>query len=70
MLIKNPEVEFAGYSVPHPSEHKINLRIQTHSTPCLSVLYRALDDITDVCDHVIDQIDMAEEQFKNKGDVN
>ena len=60
MLIKNPAVEFAGYSVPHPSENKINLRIQTYSTPCLSALYRALDDITDVCDHVLEQIGKAE----------
>ena len=63
MLIKNPAVEFAGYSVPHPSENKINLRIQTYNTPCLSALYRALDDITDVCDHVLEQIDEAEKKF-------
>ena len=37
--MKNPKVEFAGYSVPHPSEHKINLRIQTYDTPCLQVLH-------------------------------
>ena len=32
----SPDVTFCGYSVPHPSEHKINLRIQTngmHHTP-------------------------------------
>ncbi|CEL57983.1 DNA-directed RNA polymerases I and III subunit RPAC2 OS=Schizosaccharomyces pombe (strain 972 / ATCC 24843) GN=rpc19 PE=2 SV=1 [Rhizoctonia solani AG-1 IB] len=28
MLMKNPKVEFCGYSVPHPSENKIHLRIQ------------------------------------------
>ena len=25
----SPDVEFCGYSIPHPSENKINFRIQT-----------------------------------------
>uniref|UniRef100_W5NCS9 DNA-directed RNA polymerases I and III subunit RPAC2 n=1 Tax=Lepisosteus oculatus TaxID=7918 RepID=W5NCS9_LEPOC len=29
MVMKNPEVEFCGYSITHPSESKINFRIQT-----------------------------------------
>lgn len=29
LLIRNPEVEFAGYSVPHPTSVEMNLRIQT-----------------------------------------
>ncbi|MGH0186230.1 UNVERIFIED_CONTAM: hypothetical protein FKN15_021112 [Acipenser sinensis] len=29
MIMKNPEVEFCGYSNTHPSETKINFRIQT-----------------------------------------
>ena len=62
--MKNPEVEFAGYSVPHPSENKINLRIQTYQTPCLSTLYQALDDVTDVCDHVLEEIGNAEKRFQ------
>lgn len=28
-LIKNPEVEFCGYSITHPSENEMNLRLQT-----------------------------------------
>lgn len=26
---RSPDVEFCGYSIPHPSEAKMNLRIQT-----------------------------------------
>ncbi|RMX80790.1 hypothetical protein D0867_16352, partial [Hortaea werneckii] len=29
MIMKNPDVEFCGYSIPHPSETVMNLRIQT-----------------------------------------
>lgn len=28
----SPDVEFCGYSIPHPSEAKMNLRIQTWGT--------------------------------------
>jgi len=28
MLLKNPQVEFAGYTIPHPSEEVMHLRIQ------------------------------------------
>lgn len=26
----SPEVEFCGYSIPHPSEAKMNVRIQSY----------------------------------------
>lgn len=28
--VYSPDVSFCGYSIPHPSEKRINLRIQTH----------------------------------------
>lgn len=28
----SPDVEFCAYSIPHPSEPKMNIRIQTYST--------------------------------------
>ncbi|XP_075738392.1 RNA polymerases I and III subunit AC2 l(2)37Cg isoform X1 [Rhipicephalus microplus] len=30
MVMKNPEVRFCGYAIPHPSERKVHLRIETH----------------------------------------
>ncbi|KEI40150.1 uncharacterized protein L969DRAFT_86776 [Mixia osmundae IAM 14324] len=30
MIMKNPQVQFCGYSQPHPSEDKIHLRIQMY----------------------------------------
>lgn len=32
-LVISPDVEFCGYSIPHPSEAKLNLRIQTYGKP-------------------------------------
>ncbi len=28
VLARNPDISFVGYSIPHPSENKLNLRIQ------------------------------------------
>ena len=30
VVANSPEVEFCGYSIPHPSEAKMNVRIQTY----------------------------------------
>jgi DNA-directed RNA polymerase I and III subunit RPAC2 len=30
--MKNPDVEFCAYAIPHPSEPKMNVRIQTFGT--------------------------------------
>ncbi|KAG5351481.1 hypothetical protein C0989_006335 [Termitomyces sp. Mn162] len=38
MLMKNPKVEFCGYSAPHPSENIIQVRIQMYG------MYRTLPD--------------------------
>ncbi|KAF8590825.1 RBP11-like subunits of RNA polymerase [Ramaria rubella] len=49
MIMKNPKVEFCGYSVPHPSEENIQLRIQMYDNlSSLSALLKALDDLDDV----------------------
>ena len=29
--LHSPDVEFCGYSIPHPSEEVMNIRIQTYS---------------------------------------
>ncbi|EEB05706.1 DNA-directed RNA polymerase I and III subunit Rpc19 [Schizosaccharomyces japonicus yFS275] len=53
MIMKNPDVEFCGYSIPHPSEAKMNLRIQTKSTTtAIDALKKGLDDLMDLCDVV------------------
>ncbi|KAF4520302.1 hypothetical protein B566_EDAN004361 [Ephemera danica] len=45
------EVEFCGYTVPHPAEAKMNLRIQTTGPPAVDVLKKALQDLSAICDH-------------------
>ncbi|GAA5908295.1 hypothetical protein JCM6882_006794 [Rhodosporidiobolus microsporus] len=46
MLMKNPSVEFCGYSAPHPSEAKIHLRIQMYDgKQAREAFAEALDNI-------------------------
>ncbi|KAF9266977.1 RBP11-like subunits of RNA polymerase [Marasmius fiardii PR-910] len=50
MLMKNPKVEFCGYSVPHPSELTIQIRIQMYDQlSSLEALVKALGDLDDLC---------------------
>ncbi|KAG8748829.1 RNA polymerase subunit AC19 [Serendipita sp. 396] len=50
MIMKNPKVEFCGYSAPHPSENKIHLRIQMYDNESsLTALIEALEALDGVC---------------------
>lgn len=56
IIMKNPEVEFCGYSIPHPSEELLNLRIQTYGNiTAVDALQKGLDDLIDLCDAVKDK---------------
>ncbi|XP_064614499.1 DNA-directed RNA polymerases I and III subunit RPAC2-like [Liolophura sinensis] len=66
MLIKNPDVDFCGYSVPHPSEEKINLRIQTKEKPATEVLKEALTSLNQLCEHVLTTLDTQVDWYKQR----
>ena len=51
--MKNPDVLFCGYSIPHPSEAKVNFRIQSKSVPAIDILEKGLVDLNSVCEHVL-----------------
>ncbi|XP_072914415.1 DNA-directed RNA polymerases I and III subunit RPAC2 isoform X1 [Hemitrygon akajei] len=71
MIMKNPEVEFCGYSITHPSESKINFRIQTRGgIPSIEPFRRGLNELMTVCQHVLntfeDSIKEHKEQHKQE----
>jgi DNA-directed RNA polymerase subunit L len=45
----SPEVEFCGYSIPHPSEPLMNIRIQTYGS--LGILSNLMAKLTIVRGH-------------------
>ncbi|CAA7264302.1 unnamed protein product [Cyclocybe aegerita] len=67
MLMKNPKVEFCGYSVPHPSENVINVRIQMYDNlSSLDALITALSDLDKLCETVEDAYikDLRENKYE------
>ncbi|RMJ24615.1 hypothetical protein PHISP_04534 [Aspergillus sp. HF37] len=63
-IMKNPNVEFCGYTIPHPSEHKMNLRIQTYeNTTAFEALEKGFNDLMDLCDVVSDKFASARDAF-------
>ncbi|CEP20957.1 unnamed protein product [Cyberlindnera jadinii] len=56
MNYSSPDVEFCGYSIPHPSETKLNIRIQTYgSTTAVEAFQKGLADLSDLCSHIEDK---------------
>lgn len=55
-------VEFAGYSVPHPSEPVVQIRVQTvrcdNRKPAIRSLQDACNTLDKQCQHVIDQLEV------------
>jgi len=67
IIMKNPDVEFCGYSIPHPSEAVMNIRIQTYeNTTAIQALEKGFDDLIDLCDIVDDKFKRARQDFANK----
>ncbi|KAI1644556.1 RBP11-like subunits of RNA polymerase [Daldinia loculata] len=65
IIMKNPDVEFCAYAIPHPSEDKMNLRIQTYdTTTAAAALAKGLQDIEDLCDVVADEFWTEREKFE------
>jgi DNA-directed RNA polymerase I and III subunit RPAC2 len=45
VLARDPNVEFVGYSIPHPSETKMNLRLQTTGADTNEVINEGLRNL-------------------------
>ncbi|CAG8448398.1 428_t:CDS:2 [Funneliformis caledonium] len=64
MIIQNPEVEYCGYSIPHPSEDKLNIRIQTtENTTAVDALRKGLEDLKALCAKVTEIFYKANKDF-------
>ncbi|ORX52918.1 putative DNA-directed RNA polymerase subunit [Piromyces finnis] len=54
MIMKNPKVEYCGYSIPHPTEAKVNIRVQTtEGTTAVEAMNKGLDDLIELCEHIL-----------------
>jgi len=52
VLMKNPEVQFCGYSIPHPSENIMNIRLETAGKPAVELFRQAILDLRAMAEHL------------------
>ncbi|KAK1276729.1 hypothetical protein QJS04_geneDACA010006 [Acorus gramineus] len=69
VLNQDPRVEFCGYSIPHPADNKVNIRIQTTGDPAKDVLKDALQDMVIISQHVRSTFDKAVIDFKASNSI-
>ncbi|OAR00726.1 hypothetical protein LLEC1_00232 [Akanthomyces lecanii] len=69
IIMKNPDVEFCAYTMPHPSEAKMNIRIQTYEGTAIDALKKGLGDLQQVCDVVADEFSAKRQQFNDDNGI-
>nr|SVE74595.1 EOG090X0LBP [Daphnia barbata] len=66
LILKNPDVIFCGYTIPHPSENKLHLRIETRVLTAVDALREGLEQLQSLSDHVLETFETAVADFKTK----
>jgi len=65
MLMKNPEVSFAGYSIPHPCENVMNVRVQTAGeVTAVDAFKQGLHDLIQVGETLEETLKEAEKTWE------
>lgn len=66
----SPDVQFCGYTVPHPAESKMHFRIQMHKGRAVDALKSGLQDLVKVCDHTLDTFNSEMLTYKVQNELN
>ena len=67
VILQNPNVLFCGYSMPHPAEDQMFLRIQTvDGVPAQDALRKGLEDLKEVCKITKERFEEAMVDFNNQ----
>ena len=66
ILMQKSCTEFCGYSVPHPYDPKLNLRLQTTGKPAVDVLLEGLEEMTQCGEILGEKFDKALKNFHKK----
>lgn len=65
IICRYDDVLFCGYTVPHPAESIMHLRIQaTSNSKAIDILRRGLEDLEKVCDHTISTFERAMDEYE------
>lgn len=59
----SPDVSFCGYTIPHPSENKLHLRIETIEMSAVDALREGLEQLQSLSDHVLETFEVIMFQY-------
>ena len=65
VVMSDPQTEFAGYSIVHPSETFMNLRVQTREENTNETLKRGLDNLGGMAKAMRDKLRVAVDNYGN-----
>lgn len=63
MILKNPDVKFCGYALPHPNERKINFQLQVYKGQSLDAFEKGLKDLLNLNKVIREKIQQASKEF-------
>ena len=66
MLMKDTNTLFCGYSIPHPSEDLMNIRLQTRNENTNKVMEKAMDRVNEIGDILTNKFKKALKDFDSK----
>lgn len=65
VILRNPQVIFCGYSMPHPAEDQMLLRIQTvDEITAVDALKKGLQDLKSMCNITLQKFEEAVDDYK------
>ena len=66
MLMKDSNTLFCGYSIPHPSEDIMNIRLQTKEKSTNEVMENAMNRVDEISDILSNKFKKALNDFDNQ----
>ena len=66
MLMKDKNTNFCGYSIPHPSEDVMNIRLQTKEENTNQIMGKAMDRVVEIGDILSEKFKKALNDFDAK----
>ena len=66
MLMKDTNTLFCGYSIPHPCEDLMNIRLQTRNENTNKLMGKAMDRVIEISDILSDKFKNALNDFETK----
>ena len=59
VIMRDPATTFCGYTIPHPSENKMHLRVQTNGKTAEKALVDGANTLDNMCDTILNKFEEA-----------